>query len=352
QQKGYKVQFNSGMVIDPVVVNGFKIDPNVTPASWVVSADGQTTPFENWIGYYVPFTRRAGDALSRFLPGSIRDKYLDYVHTMKTRNWSTCRISEQLGSPWIIDPNTYTLSEGEMVSMKLIPDAPQEMYWNTLPDPVSPIEKPRTTAFSYEEKLDYTSVFIEFDPEDMPSEVGLYVDGQCMGAAVVDSTLIDVCFYAEAAKSGGELEIMFYYEGKGKKAAKGWKLYNSTSMVFEDSALRVDQIGNYAYLSFHRKDGDSLVPLATSLMQNYPNPFNPSTTISFVLAKQTDARLDIYNLRGQKVKTLLSAMMPKGKHQLEWSGRDDHGRGVSSGIYFYRLSTAEGSFTHKMMLMK
>jgi len=193
---------------------------------------------------------------------------------------------------------------------------------------------------------------IEFDPEDMPNEVGLYISGECKGAAVVDSTIIDVCFYYETAKDGGDLELMFYYEGKGKKAAKGWKLYNQDRMVFEESPLKVDQIGDYAYLSFKRQDGDSPVPLVTTLQPNYPNPFNPSTNISFILAKDMDARLDIYNVKGQIVKTLLNASLVKGKHTLEWNGKDERGRSVSSGIYFSHLKTAEGSFVNKMMLMK
>jgi len=355
QPKGYKVKFNTGMSVAPVDVNGFKANPDTTPAAWVrvvEDVNGQVVPFENWIGYFVPFTQKAGDALSRLLPGSLRDKYLDYVHTIKTQSWGTSRISEQPGSPWIIDPNIYTLSEGEMVALLLLTDAPDEMYWSAITNPVPPIEKPPATAFSFEEKLDYTSVFIEFDPTDMPDEVGVYVDGVCKGAAVVDSSLIDVCFYNDTAKDGTELEILFYYDGKGKKAAKGWTTYNPDTMVFENSGIDVNNIGNYAYISFKSGEGDSPVPLMTSLQPNFPNPFNPSTNISFILGKDMAARLEIYNLRGQRVKTLCKTQLTKGKHTLLWNGQDDHGRQVSSGIYFSRLSTPEGSYTQKMMLMK
>lgn len=350
QPKGYKVKFNTGISIDPIVVNGFKADPDTTPATWTVSVAGQ--PFENWIGYYVPFTKKAGDALSRLLPGSIKDKYLDYVYSIKTRHWGTCRLFAQPGSPWIIDPDTYTLSEGETVALFLLPDAPSEMFWNAMPDPVPPYEKPPATAFSFEEKLDYTSVFIEFDPADLPDEVGLYVNGVCKGAAVVDSSLIDACFYNEVAKDGGELEIVFYYDGKGKKAAKGWTSYNPDSMVFENSGINVNNIGNYAYISFKSGEGDSPFPLVTNLQPNYPNPFNPSTNISFILAKDMNTRLDIYNLRGQRVKTLCKNQLTKGKHTYVWSGQDDQGHPVASGIYFSRLTTSDGSYVHKMMLMK
>ena len=354
QPIGYKVQFNSGMALDALSVNGFKVDALDTPAVWVaeVTENGQIRTFDNWIGYYVTYTQKAGDAFSKYLPGSNRFTYLDHIYLIKTQDWSTHRLTQDYDSPWIIEPNTYTFSEGDMAVLQLLKHAPDEMYWSALTTPSQPIEKPPATAFTYEEKLDYTPVYIEFDTEDMPDEVGLFVNGECKGAAVVDKAIIDVCFYYEAAKDGGDLELIFYYEGKGKKAAKGWKLYNPDRLVFETRSLKVDQIGDYAYLSFKREEGDSPVPLVTALQPNYPNPFNPSTTMSFVLSDDMNARLEIYNVRGQKVKTLLNAKLGKGKHTLEWNGKDDNGCSVPSGIYFSRLSTADGSFVNKMMLMK
>jgi flagellar hook assembly protein FlgD len=88
------------------------------------------------------------------------------------------------------------------------------------------------------------------------------------------------------------------------------------------------------------------------MQPNYPNPFNPSTNISFVLASDMSVRLEIYNVRGQKVKTLCNSELTKGKHTLEWNGKDDQDRQVASGIYFSRLNSPEGNFVHKMMLMK
>jgi len=351
QPKGYKVKFNEGISDCSVVVDGFKADPSTTPVTWA-AVDAQNHPFENWVGYFATFTQGAGDALSRYLPGSTRFRYIDYVHTIKTQSWGTCRISEEYNSTWVIDPNTYTVSEGDMLVLVLLPDAPEELYWQFPSASKPPVGKPLSTAFEYTEKLDYTSVFLEFDPQNMPAEVGLYVNGVCKGAAVVDSTLIDVCLYQDEAKDDGELEIVFYHEGKGKKAAKGWKTYNPERMVFEDTGLRTDQIGRYAYLSFNNKEGDSPVPLVTSLSQNYPNPFNPETNISFILANDMHARLDIYNIRGQKIATLFNGDMTKGKHTLQWNGTDAQGRKVASGIYFSRLTTPEGSFSQKMMLMK
>ena len=99
---------------------------------------------------------------------------------------------------------------------------------------------------------------------------------------------------------------------------------------------------------------EDLVPIPTSsvVSSNYPNPFNPSTTISFSIPKDSRVLLTIFNIKGQKVKDLVSENMLRGHHKFVWDGRDDGNRKVSSGIYFVKLSAAGNSCTHKMMLMK
>ena len=74
-----------------------------------------------------------------------------------------------------------------------------------------------------------------------------------------------------------------------------------------------------------------------NIIGNAPNPFTNSTTISFTLVSQADVSIEIFNLRGQKVKTTLSSTIDKGTHSIEWDGKNDVGKGVPSGIYFYNL---------------
>lgn len=100
-------------------------------------------------------------------------------------------------------------------------------------------------------------------------------------------------------------------------------------------------------------DGDDTTPvLATALRANYPNPFNPTTTIAFDMVKDGHVAIDIFNIRGQKVKTLLNDVKAAGPHTVTWNGTDDSGRSVSSGIYFYRMSAEKYSSIKKMVLMK
>ncbi len=95
-----------------------------------------------------------------------------------------------------------------------------------------------------------------------------------------------------------------------------------------------------------------LLPKVTTIYQNYPNPFNPTTTINYQLPENCKVELTVYNLKGQKVKTLVKDNLESGNHTVLWNGRDDKGKSVSSGIYFYKLKTDNHEETKKMILMK
>ncbi len=94
------------------------------------------------------------------------------------------------------------------------------------------------------------------------------------------------------------------------------------------------------------------LPKAFSLAQNYPNPFNPATTIHFELPKQARVRLNIYNIQGQLVRTLVNGQSAAGRYHVIWDGRSDRGQTVSSGIYIYRIQAGDFVRTRKMMLLK
>ena len=97
------------------------------------------------------------------------------------------------------------------------------------------------------------------------------------------------------------------------------------------------------------------IPNPSSLITNlnhYPNPFNPNTTIHYSILSDGNVELSIYNIKGQKVKQLLSDQLTAGEHSVVWDGKDERGNAVSSGIYLYRLETGNYSSTKKMLLMK
>jgi len=95
-----------------------------------------------------------------------------------------------------------------------------------------------------------------------------------------------------------------------------------------------------------------LVPQVTNIYQNFPNPFNPITTINYDLSQDSDVQIEIYNIKGQKVKQLVNEQKQAGKYSVNWNGKNDNGRLVSSGIYFYKMKSVDFEKTRKMLLLK
>jgi hypothetical protein len=93
-------------------------------------------------------------------------------------------------------------------------------------------------------------------------------------------------------------------------------------------------------------------PTEFALRQNFPNPFNPETTIKYDLADAGRVELRIYNMVGQVVRTLVNERQSAGRYSIRWDGKDDRGLSVSSGIYFYRLTSEKFSDVKKLMLLK
>jgi len=96
---------------------------------------------------------------------------------------------------------------------------------------------------------------------------------------------------------------------------------------------------------------EDIVPVNVTL-SNYPNPFNPTTTINFSLPEDGDVELSIYNVKGQKVRTLTNEFLEKGLHSIEWNGNDSNNKATASGIYFYKISVGKETSMKKMLLLK
>jgi hypothetical protein len=101
-----------------------------------------------------------------------------------------------------------------------------------------------------------------------------------------------------------------------------------------------------------------VLPGSFTLSQNYPNPFNPTTTIEFSIDTfdgtlgNKRVTLDVFNILGQRVATLLDDVLPPGEHSIEWNATNDNGQRVATGIYLYRLKIGDQSQTRKMLFLK
>ncbi len=133
------------------------------------------------------------------------------------------------------------------------------------------------------------------------------------------------------------------------RAQTGSKFSKFYSKEHSNSTLHPYLEVNYTPVNI----SDNPIQVKNSNLQNYPNPFNPTTTISFSITQNSDfVNLEIYNVKGQKVKQLVSSQLSAGQHSVEWNGKNENNKSVTSGIYYCRLKSGNSVNSKKMILMK
>ena len=120
---------------------------------------------------------------------------------------------------------------------------------------------------------------------------------------------------------------------------------------YEDPTGESEQ-SNSVFVTVYAFSDDDIIPLVTKLSGNYPNPFNPTTEISFSLKKGEFVAIDIYNVKGEKVKTLVNDNLEAGYYIIIWDSTDNNNTSVTSGVYFYKMKAGRYTSTKKMILMK
>jgi hypothetical protein len=140
-----------------------------------------------------------------------------------------------------------------------------------------------------------------------------------------------------------ERKVGLYREESGSWVYEGGEGRGNTLTA------KVQKTGSLAL--FYNPEHEFL-PKSIELAQNYPNPFNPSTTIRFGLPDEGKVKLVVYNVLGQKVKELLNESRGAGYHTVIWNGKNETGQQVSSGLYIYRVESAKGAVSKKMLLIK
>lgn len=113
-----------------------------------------------------------------------------------------------------------------------------------------------------------------------------------------------------------------------------YQLQSGLIFIYEHLITDIDENNNTPNISYQ-------------LYNNYPNPFSFSTSVMYCIPRSTKVKIQIYNVKGQLVKTLVDKHMPAGYHSVDWNVE-----GMSSGIYFYKLETDNGSITKKMLLVR
>ncbi|MCK4654864.1 MAG: T9SS type A sorting domain-containing protein [Candidatus Cloacimonetes bacterium] len=169
---------------------------------------------------------------------------------------------------------------------------------------------------------------------------------ECRGIATWQATGFWFFYIVSNVNIGEEITFMIYDSETDLVYAC------EETIIFEDLATIGTPFEPYQ-LTAILTSAEGVYPVfSTKLNPNFPNPFNPETTISFSIIEDCRVTIDVYNIRGQKVKTLVNEKLNAGAHQVIWHGKDENGKSVSSGIYFYKMNSGRYTSVKKMILMK
>ena len=194
-------------------------------------------------------------------------------------------------------------------------------------------------------------LFIEIDPNDPPQEIGAIVDGECVGATVVADSIVQLSAYVSNVPPR-DIELELYYgERAENKTLTSYKCISVSEPNMIEENISTNGIQEAYFITL--RDDSNIVPEVHEFTAfNYPNPFNPSTTIAYSIPNDGKVGLKVYNIKGQLVKTLVRGEQQAGSYEAVWNGKDNNKKSVSSGIYFYKLSTKDKTIMKKMLLLK
>ncbi len=327
---------------------------------------------EIYLGYYLSESLKPFDALNPIM---------DNVTAILAEDWAMVRLpifgyspepgdepSDAYTDTWLgcvpTGGREITINPGEMVVVRYIGSDPIEFKLggdNPNPPFTDPYYREMATHFEYEEQPEYIPIFLsidlnQFEDGDKPLEVAVFIDEECKGAAVIKEGEVQLNAYITNVEDPTEelknLEFRMFFPGKAANAhVLDYSVFNKQSGRFESRKISVSECKDFLQIRLGKTEEPPL-PSVTKLLGNYPNPFNPETTISFDLAEQCPVTIEVFNIKGQKVRTLVRDSYAPGHHSVVWNGTDAKGGTVSSGVYFYRMITPSNTLIHKMLLMK
>lgn len=134
-------------------------------------------------------------------------------------------------------------------------------------------------------------------------------------------------------------------------ATNTYLFWDFTNIWADDENYTINNGYPYLY-QYPLSVEEFVVPFSKCVISNYPNPFNPSTTILYDLHKDSKVEIEVFNVKGQNVKSLVDQELEAGKHTIVWNGDDASGKKVGSGIYFYKMKAGNYQVSKKMILLK
>ncbi len=315
-KEGYKISTANDVLIP---TSGTSLPENTT-----VSLDAG----ENWVGYFVKETLPIDVAFADIW---------DHIQSIYGEDWAWKKGET-------IPANRCGLIYGKMYIVNV--DQPCSFVYNQSGGGITPKERTMPTGFNYTETPEYMPITVTGLGSRGNAEIGVLLDGECIGASEIDGDQVQILAFVPGNYDGdGEVTFQIYDGNRGYKTYSSYQVLGARNQ----RSLKL-QINEFATVRL----GDETEDIETlNKVGNYPNPFNPTTNINFsIVDNASNVLVEIYNVKGQKIRTLLNEKLSSGNHSVIWNGMDNSNNKVASGIYFYRIKTSEMDVSKKMMIMK
>ncbi|MBS3768244.1 MAG: T9SS type A sorting domain-containing protein [Candidatus Cloacimonetes bacterium] len=332
--QGYKIQLQEGVLSTSIGITG-KWKDESDPIDLEASK-------ENWVGCYLEEPATFRDAFS-----SIWNEW----ESVYSEHWAVARPEPGV-TPTIVD--SLTANPGELYIIEVYERC--QLVWNDSSPSPPPRTKEMTDYFTYDKKLDYMPVTVDTVYGDMPEEIAVYDGDECLGASKVNGYYpVQILAYPPDGSKKGNLDFRLYYGAKNKsKAVTDYRVYEHKVSAYVNRDLAFDK-GAYVTVRLNTKETEP--QFSFGLFNNYPNPVNSDIThISFAPTSEAkNTAIKIYNVRGQLVRELdcsEAGYNKAGIPTVSWDCKDNKGRKVQNGVYFYKLISGKKQAVKKMVIVK
>ena len=305
----------------------------------------------NWIGFLPQQAMEINRALESLpsLTGDIIKSQFEFAQFVEGLGWigSMSFMNPQLGYQLLAHEAgtlAYPFFEGDPPAKPAPIVAPGLLAWRMdqrhYPDNMTIIAELTGEDIEVDRSADGVAAFVEGELRGVGRIVTLPEQDRTLAFLVVSGT-------DGESEAGAVVEFRFF------DASEGLERFVPTEVEFETNAALGSIEEPVALLTRERRLGDrGYVPDRFMLSQAFPNPFNPSTRFGYGLPRDGQVEIAIYNALGQKVRTLIDQVEPAGYRYATWDGRDDDGRSVTSGLYFYAMQAEGFREVKKVLLLK
>ena len=318
--QGYKLQYLGNTPEVTIRLEGAKEDYDMEIPGLVVG--------ENWLGYFLDENYLP----QQCLPGDIWDKLVQ----IQTQHWSMTKTNND--PPWVYIGEPKPFTYGDLVVLVLDQEY-QDFQWQMPGDGEEAADFQETAFYNYEEQPDYLPFYIETDSTSDIQEIAVLADGEVRGAAVCEpgDTLVEVQGYLEGVPSGTVIEFETWNGYKSEPADRNsYVVIDHQRKVREKRTIYTGEKAIYHHVSLKSNEVFDLPP-EIGMVTCKPNPFRQSVDFSFRLNRESNVRIDVMDINGSVIKTVINGSYPEGLYNFTWQGDNEAGNRIKPGVYFYRV---------------